>query len=268
MGRRDLLVVVIVAALLVSLAVLLAGSPGADAAARWRPEPGTSWQWQLSGKVNTSFNVDAYDIDGFDNSSRTVGTLHRKGSKAICYISAGSWENWRPDAGKFPKSVIGNKYEGWAGERWLDIRRINQLAPIMRARMNMCKSKGFDAIEPDNIDGYTNKTGFRITSGDQLRYNKWLAREAHARGLSIGLKNDEGQAKALVPYFDWAMTEDCFDEGWCSKMRPFAASNKAVFAAEYTDTGATPARFCSKARSLHFDAILKKRNLGAWRRGC
>ena len=132
----------------------------------------------------------------------------------------------------------------------------------------MCSRKGFDAVEPDNIDGYTNKTGFPLTYKDQLRYNRWLATEAHKRGLSIGLKNDEGQARALVPYYDWAMTEDCFDGGWCKRMRPFVNRDKAVLAAEYTDTGAAREKFCPKARNLRFDAILKKRNLGPWRRGC
>lgn len=235
----------------------------------WKPEPGTSWQWQLSGgAVDTSYNVDAYDVDGFDTPERKVADIHGGGAKAICYISAGSRENWRPDRDEFPRSVLGNKYDGWPGERWLDIRKIDRIAPIMRARLDMCARKGFDAVEPDNIDGYANRTGFPLTYGDQLRYNRWLAREAHARGLSIGLKNDEAQARDLLPYYDWAMTEDCFDGGWCREMSPFARHNKAVFAAEYTDTGMTRAKFCGRAEALRFDAILKKRGLGAWRRGC
>ncbi len=206
--------------------ILLLGDVSASARTAssgiWHPAPGTSWQWQLSGnRINTSFNVDAYDIDGFESNARTVRTLHAKGSKAVCYVDVGSWESWRPDANKFPKWVIGDKYGGWKGERWLDIRRIKVLAPIMRARLDMCKRKGFDAVEPDNVEGYTNKTGFRLTYKDQLRYNKWLAREAHARSLSIGLKNDPDQVRALLPYYDWALTEDCFAQGWCPQMRPF-----------------------------------------------
>jgi hypothetical protein len=244
-------------------------STSAEAAeGRWKPSPGTSWQWQLSSKPQALLKVDAYDVDGFDTPKRTVDRLHRNGSKAICYVNVGAWENWRPDKKKFPKSVLGRNYSGWAGEKWLDIRRINKLAPIMRARFDMCKKKGFDAIEPDNMDNYTNRTGFKITYKDQLRYNKWLAREAHGRGLSIALKNDPGQAQALVGSFDFAITEDCFDQGWCGRMSPFVNRGKAVLSAEYTDTRAKPAEFCSKAQRLRFDAILKKRNLGAWRRGC
>ena len=234
----------------------------------WHPKPGTSWQWQLSSQPGKPINVDAYDVDGFDTPRRTVKRIHGSGSKAICYVNVGAWENWRPDKEKFPKSVLGRNYSGWAGEKWLDIRRIDKLAPIMRARFDICRQKGFDAIEPDNMDSYTNNTGFPIKAKHQLRYNKWLAKEAHKRGLAIALKNDPAQARGLQPYFDFAITEDCFDQGWCYKMWPFISSGKAVLAAEYTDTGIKRGEFCTRAKRMKFDAIHKKRNLGAWRRGC
>jgi hypothetical protein len=65
---------------------LLAGCTGAsDGAGRWQPGPGVTWQWQLSGRVDTSVRASVYDIDGFDQSRAPVGTLHGKGRKAICY---------------------------------------------------------------------------------------------------------------------------------------------------------------------------------------
>lgn len=238
----------------------------------WRPPPGTSWQWQLTGlPIDTSYDVDMYDIEMFDNEAGTVAALHAQGRKVVCYISAGSWEDWRPDADEFPASVLGNDYEGWPGEKWLDIRQIDLLAPIMRARLDECRAKGFDGVEPDNIDGYTNDTGFPLTYQDQLAYNLWLAAEAHARGLSIGLKNDGEQAPDLVAHFDWALTEDCFAQDWCDEMAPFVAAGKAVFAAEYTDE-LTLDQFldqvCPQAGVLRFSAILKDRDLDAWRRAC
>ena len=114
-------------------------------------------------------NVDAYDVDGSDTGEQTVNSLHANGSKAICYMSVGSWENRKPDENKFPNEALGNDYDGWPGERWLDIRRIGVLAPIMGARMYVRKRKGFDAVEPDNMGGCTNKTGFELTAADQLR---------------------------------------------------------------------------------------------------
>jgi hypothetical protein len=240
----------------------------AEAEARWQPAPGTSWQWQLSSRPDTLLDVDAYDLDGFDTSEATVDGIHADGGKAICYISVGSWENWRPDKGRFPKRVLGRDYHGWPGEKWLDVRQLDTLAPIMEARMDACKEKGFDAIEPDNMDGYQNRTGFRITYAQQLRYNAFLAEAAHERGLAIAMKNNPDQVRDLVDLYDFAITEDCFEWNWCGEMSPFVNQNKAVLAAEYTDTGARLSRLCPKAEALQFDAILKKRNLGAWRRSC
>ena len=100
--------------------------------------------------------------------------LHADGSAVVCYISAGSWERWRPDADRFPERVLGRS-NGWPGERWLDIRRRGVLRPIMEARLDMCARKGFDAVEFDNVDGYANRTGFPLTGADQLRYNVFLA---------------------------------------------------------------------------------------------
>ncbi len=238
----------------------------------WQPTADVSWQWHLTDlPLDQSFDADMYDIEMFDNDAGTVADLHAQGHIAICYISAGSWEDWRPDVDQFPASVIGNDYEGWPGEKWLDIRQIDLLAPIMRARLDQCQAKGFDGVEPDNIDGYTNDTGFPLTYQDQLNFNIWLAGEAHARGLSIGLKNDGDQAEDLVSYFDWALTEDCFAGDWCEEMAPFITAGKAVFAAEYTDR-LTINQFlhqvCPQAETMNFNLIFKNRRLDAWRLAC
>ena len=131
-----------------------------------------------------------YDVDLFDNGEAVVMALHSAGRKVVCYMNAGGWEEWRPDAEQFPSSTIGKEYEGWSGEKWLNIRRIDLQAPVMRVCLDQCKDKGFDGVEPDNIDGYTNDTGFPLTYLGQIEYNKWLAAEAHQRELSMKLKND------------------------------------------------------------------------------
>ena len=244
-------------------------APAQITATLWRPAAGASWQWQLDDlPVDLSVQAEVYDIDLFDNNAGVVTELHERGRKVICYLSAGSWEDWRPDASSFPDEVIGKKYQGWPGERWLDIRRLDALGPIMESRLDLCREKGFDAVEPDNIDGYTNDTGFPLTYKDQLRYNAWLAQAAHARGLSIGLKNVPDQALDLLADFDWALVEDCFAEGWCSRMSPFIAVGKAVFAAEYTDTEIKIDEFCQQAQSLGLSAIVKNRRLDAYRQAC
>ncbi|OGF52901.1 MAG: endo alpha-1,4 polygalactosaminidase [Candidatus Fraserbacteria bacterium RBG_16_55_9] len=231
----------------------------------WQPPLNTSWQIQFTGRLDQSVNVAMYDIDMFDNNASVVADLHRKGRKVICYISAGTGEDWRPDAGKFPSSVKGKNVSGWPGERWLDIRRLDVLGPIMKARMDLCKSKGFDGLDPDNVDGYTNSTGFPLTYQDQLTYNIFLANEAHARGLSIGLKNDLLQVNDLLPYFDWALNEQCFQYSECDYLLPFIQAGKAVFEVEYN---LLTSRFCRQANSMNFNAMKKRRNLSAWRQPC
>jgi hypothetical protein len=237
------------------------------AASWWHPKPGLTWQWQLTGKFDFNVKADVYDIDLHVHES-AVEYFHSQGAKVICYISVGSFENWREDADQFPEEVLGKKYEGWSGERWLDIRRIDLLAPIMLARLDDCTEKGFDAVEPDNIEIHTNDTGFPLTYEDQLRYAVWLANEAHARGLAIGLKNAPDQVKDLVELYDFAITEDCFYYDWCREMVPFIEAGKAVFAAEYTDLDGDFSKYCELSAELGFSTILKNRDLNAWIQTC
>lgn len=234
----------------------------------WKPKPGQSWQVQYIGEINLDMEADIINLDLFETSLEDIQSLHTHGAKVICYLNAGAWENWRPDRDDFPEGVLGEQYEGWLGERWLDIRRIDLLAPIMAARLDLCAQKGFDGVDPDNLDGYTNETGFPLTAEDQLAYNLWLAEAAHQRGLGIGLKNDPDQAEELAATYDWMTTESCFYEAWCSQAAPFIEENKPVFDIEYTDHGMQLEDFCNQAASLNISAILKHRNLDAWREDC
>jgi hypothetical protein len=235
----------------------------------WQPAPGLTWQWQLSEPpVDLGVAAEVYDIDLFDNPAATVQELHNQGRKVIGYISVGSREDWRPDAGAFPPELLGREYDGWPGEKWLDIRRIDLLAPIMLARLDLCKAKGFDAVEPDNIEIHTNDTGFHITYADQFAYAGWLAEEAHARGLAIGLKNAADMVTDALPFFDFAITEDCFVQDWSDQVLPFIAARKAVFAAEYTDTGVDFQAACAWGQVHSVSFIQKNRILTAFRNTC
>lgn len=230
----------------------------------WKLPLRATWQVQYAGAVNYSVAADIFDLDGFDTPAEHIAALHAKGRRAICYISAGTFENWRPDKGKFPAEALG-KTLGWPGERWLDIRRLDVLGPIMEARMDICKAKGFDAVNPDNVDGYANATGFPLSYHDQLAYNRFLAKAAHDRGLAIGLKNDVDQIQDLVNDFDFHMNEQCFQYKECNMAAPFTAAGKPVFNIEYK---LTTGQFCGKAAALQFNSIRKKYDLGAYRETC
>jgi hypothetical protein len=207
-------------------------------------------------------NAAVFDIDGEDASAATVAALHAKGAKVICYFSAGSYENWRSDAGSFPASVRGKPLDGWAGENWLDVRALDILLPIMERRIANCRSKGFDAVEPDNVDGYSNASGFPLTAADQIAYNKALADIAHRYGLGIALKNDPDQVKALQPFFDFAVVEECAKYNECAAYAPFTAAGKAVLHVEYSGTLGS---FCPTTAALGFSSMLKRLDLDAWR---
>ena len=234
----------------------------------WQPraDENLTWQWELSDAgIDTSFDVDMYDIDLFDVSQAQIDELHELGRKVVCYFSAGSWEDWRSDAGDFPELVKGNDLDGWAGEKWLDIRDIASLGPIMESRLDLAQTKGCDGVEPDNIDGYTNDTGFSLIAADQLVYNNWLATKAHERNLSIGLKNDVDQINDLVGTFDWALNEECYQYNECDVYQPFITANKPVFGVEYVGA---PAAFCPEANASGYSWLKKNLNLDSWRYGC
>lgn len=245
-------------------------SPPSSGAA-WKPALTDSFQWLLGAPFDTSENASVYDVDGFNTTAADIAQLHGMGRHAVCYIEAGAYENYRSDASAFPASVIGAAYAGWPGESWLDIRRIDVLGPIMQARLDMCKAKGFDAVEPDNIEGYQNATGFPLTAADQIIFNTWFASLVHERHMSIALKNDPDQVADLLPYYDFALTEDCWHQGWCAQLAPFQAAGKAVFTVEYTDfTSASvfSSTVCPQSASAGFTAILKNRKLDVWRQFC
>ena len=249
----------------------------------WHPAVNARWQYQLqgvaayasTGGINTTISAVPYTggpavspsvfdfdlfvdqaISGNNTTLNTAGVnaVHARGAKAICYVSAGTWENWRADANQFPASVKGSK-NGWPGELWLDIRQTSILLPIMDARVQKCRQAGFDGVEFDNVDGYSNRTGFPLTAQDQLTYDASLANMAHSYGLTAAMKNDVEQVPTLAPYFDYAVNEQCQQYNECGNYDTyFTAAGKAVFQVEYK---LSLVKFCGQANTANRNAIKK-----------
>ncbi len=266
----------------------------------WKPKNNAdiTWQWQLSGDIDTTLDVYMYDVDLFDTSKATIDSLHEKDKIVTCYFSAGSLEygSDRPDEiilTTIHPNVIGNTLENWEKERWLDITN-KEVWDVMENRIALAKEKGCDAVEPDNVnafevdddepmenpiedtDGYT--TGFSITYKQQLNYNRFLASTAHKYNLSIALKNDVYQAVDLVnpsapnkqDDFDWALNEMCYqysteDYDECSYYDVFDKANKAVFGVEYNGYINS---FCSKANEKGRYWLKKHMSLDKWQKSC
>jgi hypothetical protein len=266
--RRALLV----AALLGGAARVLALDPPVPCSGGpcWVPPVEGRWQWQLTRRVKL-VRAPLFVLD-WEESAETVARVHAAGRRAYCYVSAGSLETYRADAAAFPADVIGTVYEGYPDERWLDVRRLDVLVPIMAARMDACRAKGFDGVQLDNVDGwYEAETGFPLTQADQLAYNVALANAAHAKGLGAALENDLRDAPVIAAYFDWVIFEldrdengACFYGAGCTAFDPWRAAGKAIMAVEYR---ARP-RFCARARRLHVNGIRKRNALDAPVRFC
>jgi hypothetical protein len=230
-----------------------------------------NWQWQLqTADVEPIEDVEVYDLDAFDVEKASIDLLKDTGAHTICYVNVGASEDWRSDADAFPEDVMGSVYPDWEDERFVDIRRLDVLGPILEARFDLCAEKGFDAIEPDNMDSWSADTGFPLTREDAIRFAKWMADEAHQRGLAIAQKNAPELTGDLVDAFDLAITEDCAADGWCGEMQPYLNSGKPVLTAEYTDRTSEHAFVdaCKDQALEGVSLLLKHRDLDAWRDDC
>jgi hypothetical protein len=228
-----------------------------------------TWQWQLQGDLDpNALRAETYFVDLFRTTATQVAELKALGAQVICHVSAGYWQAFVPDKDAIPAHVTGNDANG-PEEKWLDIRERDALAPIMLARMQLCKDKGFDGIQPNNVDAFTNtNVGFQLSAEDQRSYNAWLAESAHALGLRIGLTNDHVQTLELEPLFDWALISSCYAQGWCEVETAFVERGKPVFMTEYTDETTDFGGACAVAAKLGFNALLKHRSLDAWQERC
>ncbi|MCD4756423.1 endo alpha-1,4 polygalactosaminidase [bacterium] len=269
MSKKNCLLIVFVVILTVCVLTATLLYLQKEETSYWIPQVGDSFQWQLSGSpIDTTIEVDIYDIDLFETPQEVIDNLHTNDKKVICYINVGAWEQFRNDSDQFKEEILGNNCEGWEGERWLDISRYEIFSDILEQRFDLAKEKGCDAIEPDNIQGYQEETGFDLTYEDQLTYNIWLAHQAHSRGMSIGLKNNPDQVGDLVEHYDWALLEDCHVWEFCEEFKPFIQEGKAVFQVEYVDSEIGLNDFCSESVSNNYFGILKNRELDSWVEFC
>jgi len=226
----------------------------------WTPAASDTFEIQLTGTLNTRYDVKVYEVDLFDTSTDTIDELHAAGSAVVCYFSAGSAEDWRDDYSSFSSSDMGNELDGWPGEYWLDTTSSN-VRSIMVTRIQLAQTKGCDGVDPDNVDAYTNDTGLDLTAATQLDYNTFLAEQAHALGLKVGLKNDVDQLSELASSFDFAVNEQCFYYDECDGYTAFTSADKPVFNIEYdsayqNNTNGARDALCSAARAADIRTLV------------
>jgi hypothetical protein len=244
-----------------------AGTGSNGSSSLWQPTTTTPihFHWMIGASAFSSSDIlsgqvgqTVYDIDGANATAADVTAIHAAGAIAICYVDVGTYEPDRPDSADFLPAVLGPAVEGWPGEKWLLATAANQptILALMKSRFtDWCQAKGFDAIEPDNLDAWTNIS--QVSEADNVAYDLAIGQLAHDLPLSVGLKNvmtdlDTSQYASFLPLYDWALNEQCYEYGECDAYTAtgsFIAANKAVFDVEY-DT--TPS--CSSANSVHINA--------------
>lgn len=248
------------------------------AASIWKPTNGTTWDYELYTVLNTTnTDVEVYDIDLFDNSKDFIRDLQDSGFKVICYFSAGSYENWRPDKDNFTSTDLGKNLDGWKGEKWINITSPN-VRSIMIARIDMAAAKGCNGVDPDNVDGYDNDTGFDLTEDDAIDYLEFLVDAAHNRNLSIGLKNAGAIVDYVVDIMEWSVQEQCLEYDECDLYTPFIDQGKPVFHVEYPKGDSTDNdidvsmtvynSICSNSTDEGFSTIIKNMLLDDWIESC
>ena len=251
---------------LVDLAEIASPDAGIGGAGAAGPGTGTSWQIQLTGALDTSFDVDVYEADLFALDAVSVRAVHDPGRKLTCYVSVGSAEPWRADYDSLPVSAIGNPLTDYPQEHWLDVRDAD-VRGVMAQRLALAASTGCDAVELSNLSAHNADSGFPLTQMDELEYARWLIDEAHTRGLSAGVSSSDDLVPLLAPSADFALTEECLAYDSCVALQAFTRLGKEVFMIEYGSSNDAPL-LCPEAASLGFSLVIKRRALDAFRVGC
>jgi hypothetical protein len=239
---------------------------GGGAGGIWRPTPGSTWQVQLTGPLDTSLDVAIFDIDLFDTSATAMDGLHAAGRRVICYISVGTHEPWRGDASMFPSAAVGNPVAGYPNESWLDTRDVT-VRTLMAARLDVAVQKACDGVDLSNISPDGVDTGFPLTAADAFGYARFLATEGHHRGLAVGLGGGSDLAPLVEPDFEWAFTDSCVADGTCGAFADFVAAHKTVFAVEFGTAADVPI-LCPPTRLAGLDALIKNPSFDAFRVPC
>ncbi|KAI9650100.1 hypothetical protein NHQ30_000113 [Ciborinia camelliae] len=248
----------------------------------WTPNLNASNTWNIEllaplDPADIYPNTTIYDIDLFlaaNNTPSIIRTLHSQSHKVICYFSAGTIESYRPDTDLFLPSDYGKQLPDWPNEHWANISSPN-VRSIMLSRLDMAVNQSCDAVDPDNIDGYSNENGLGLTQDDSIDYVQWLAAEAHGRGLGMGLKNAGEIIDRVLDSVQFAVNEQCVQYKECDTWQAFLDNGKPVFNIEYPKDAPAVSQVekndvCdgSDIHTEGFFTIIKRMELDDWVEAC
>lgn len=243
----------------------------------WQPEVGAKWQIdisndQLSASGLLPSDAQIWDVDVFNTPASLIASYKAAGKKVICYFSAGTSENWRPDFSSFTAQDQGADLPDWPGEKWLDLRSDN-VWNVQQKRIQMAAEAGCDGIDPDNMDGYSNQNGGGfsppLSQEDSVTFMQKMAGEAAKYGMAIGLKNALDIIPAVTDIVQFAVNEQCVANSECNTYDGFLNAGKPVFHIEYGDASSLSS-FClqSSSNAGQFSTIVKHLALDFWALYC
>ena len=229
------------------------------------PPTNGQFDYQIGGAYTPLASVSIVDRD---RSATPVAGLYN-----ICYVNAFQTQ---PDEASFWTSghsaLLVKRANGtnltdpnWPGEFILDTStaaKRSSIATIVNGWIDGCKTKGFQAIEPDNLDSWTRSLN-TLTRANNVAFASLLATHAHSLGLAIAQKNTSelGSTGRTSIGFDFAIAEECQVYAECGRYTgPYG--NK-VIEIEYTDTARSAFTTSCSAQGKNISVILRDRNVVA-----
>ena len=199
------------------------------------PPAGASFDYQLGGAYDAPPGVS---VVVRDREEAPAPALY-----GVCYINAFQTQpesDWSGDRAALLLRDGSSFFEdpSWPGEYLFDlstVERREQLARIVGDWIAECAADGYDAVELDNLDTFTRIAG-PFGLAQTAAYAQLLLARAHQSGLAVAQKNTaEGSACFRNLGFDFAIAEECWDEGECEAYT--AAYGDLVFDIEYSADG-------------------------------
>ncbi len=279
------------------------GSSGTTTAGVWwQPPADANWMWEIgtplvtadanlmgigvtayNGDTAPSDNPTIYDIDGIENTAATVAALHAAGDHAICYIEVGTAGNYYTAAQEGIATTyyaqlqaagdLGGSLSGYP-ESFININAASAVSIIESMINQQCAQKGFDAVETDLDETFSNNEGstpFTITQANEEAYLTTLADYMHSIKLGWIAKNldDTGIASFvsdMEPLSQGIISEQCNQYSSCSLLSPYEKADKWIGNAEYAPE--TQAEFCASDNAANINGVLFNVNLDGGRQPC
>ncbi|MCF2527964.1 endo alpha-1,4 polygalactosaminidase [Yinghuangia soli] len=172
---------------------------------------------------------------------RDRGAAPQPGAYNVCYVNTFQaqpdakawWEKNHPDLLLRDGGAVVMD-EDW-GEALLDVSteaKRYALIGVVGPWIDECARRGFQAVEPDNLDSFGRSHG-KLTLAHNAAFATLLAARAHAAGLAIAQKNTvEMLDRRGAVGFDFAVSEECGQYDECGAFAGAYANR--VFVVEYT----------------------------------